>query len=170
MLAISLAAWIGYQQRPRERPAPREEAAEYSRKECARRLAAAGRALAMYAAEHEGVYPVLRTPAAVYEELLPLLAPYGVTRTQLVCPTSETTEGPEYVYHSYRGLGQETWPKWMEEKRAVTTASPPETWLLADYLGKDRPGPHAETGKAFNYLRADGAVRYHKGAPRQVYR
>lgn len=169
MIAVGIAVWVGLQQRPAPESTTVAEPVDHARQECARRLADVGRALSMYAADCDGVYPVTTNPAAAYGEFLPAIAPYGVVEEQLLCPISEQTDGPPYVYHSYLGLGELQWPRWMEAERTVTVASPAETWLMADALLKDQPGPHSKTHKAFNYLRADGAVRFHQGPPRQVY-
>ena len=170
MVAVGIAVWAGLQARPPQQPEPIEDPAQVARGVCAQRLADVGRALSAYAADHGGSYPVTSTPAATYDELFPALAPYGVTEGQLLCPVSEESGCPPYVYHSYLSRGDVQWPKWMPEKHIVTVKSAAETWLLADALIKDETGPHSETQKAFNYLRVDGSVLYREGAPRMVYK
>lgn len=167
--AVAIAVWTGLQSRAQEPAEDGVDPAAVAREECARRLREIGRAMTAYAGDHEGLYPVLSTPAATHDELLPLLSRYGINAAQLLCPVSEETGGPPYVCHSYRSRGEVNWPKWMPEEHVVTSASGPGTWLVADALVRDKPGPHSDFQKAFNYLRADGSVRFHEGAPREVY-
>jgi len=170
VVAVAIAVWTGLEDRPPEQPESTAKPADRAVEVCARRLAAVGLALAAYAQDHDGFYPVTTTPAATYNELLPVLASYGVSERELLCPVSERTGGPFYVYHSYLRRGDIEWPKWMAEQHVVTGESPPDTWLMADALIKDDPGPHSETQKAFNYLCVDGSVHFRSGAPRMVYK
>ncbi len=170
LAAVSIAVWTGMQNRLEQPAEPVAEPIDTARQVCAQRLADVGRALAAYAEDYEGAYPLTSTPAATYDELLPLLEPHGISAQQLLCPTSAAVGGPPYVYHSYLSRGGVDWPKWMPDQHVVTSASSPDTWLLADALERGKPGPHSETQKAFNYLRADGSVKFHQGQPRAVYR
>jgi hypothetical protein len=147
-------------------PAPSEAA----RRICAERLAKLGKALRLYAADHGGAFPAAPTPGDSDTFLPPRLKRHGVTAADCRCPTAEGPNGHPYLYQCYRERGSAPWPNWMPAKHAVTTHSPPETWLMSDYLSKDLPGPHSQTEKAFNYLRADGSVKFHTGRPRAVYR
>ena len=167
--AVAIAVWTGLQGRAQQSAEDEVDPAAVARDECATRLRRIGQAMTAYARDYDGLYPVLSTPAATYDELLPLLLRYGIGAEQLLCPVSEATGGPAYVCHSYRSRGEVNWPKWMPEEHVVTSASGPSMWLMADALVRDKPGPHAEFQKAFNYLRADGSVRFHEGAPRGVY-
>jgi hypothetical protein len=167
--AAAIAVWTGLQGRAQAPAEDEADAVAVAREECASRLRETGRALTAYAGDYDGLYPVLSTPAATYDELLPLLSSYGIGAQQLVCPVSEATGGPPYVCHSYRSRGEVNWPKWMPDEHIVTSASEPGTWLMADALIRDEPGPHSDFQKAFNYLRADGSVLFRQGAPREVY-
>ncbi len=156
--AVVIAARAGMQRR-----AP----ADTARQICAQRLARLGNALLAYAKDHDGRFPVADTPAQADSRLLPLLRTYGLTKEDFFCPSRP---GLPYVYHCYRRLGPGGWPRWMSEKHLVSLQSPAETWLMADYLSRDAPGPHSRKEKAFNYLRVDGSVRFQDGRPRDVYR
>jgi len=175
LAALAIAIWVGLKSRPASKPqrAPTPVAspsADDSRKICAERLARLGKALQLYAADTAGAYPVLPSPGEADVRLLPVLNRFGVTTKDFYCPIEEGPGGKPYVYHSYRAKGSGGWPNWMAEKHLVTRKSPADTWLMADYLGKDQPGPHSPTEKAFNILCADGSVKFHAGRPREVYK
>jgi len=170
LAAVAIAVWTGLQNRVEQQAEPVPEPVDTARQVCAQRLADVGRALAAYAEDYDGAYPLTSTPAATYDELLPLLEPHGISAEQLLCPVSEAVGGPPYVYHSYLSRGGVDWPKWMPDEHVVTSESPPETWLMADAVERGKPGPHSETQKAFNYLCANGSVRFRQGQPREVYR
>jgi len=141
-----------------------------SRAACAGQLARLGRALRLYADGYDGAFPVTQAAGHADRDLLPLLGAWGITRQDLYCPTLAMAEAHPYTYHCYASRGPGDWPKWMPEEHTVTTGSPPEAWLMADYLARDANGPHSPTEKAFNYLCVDGHVRFKIGRPRDVYR
>lgn len=161
--AVALAIWSGWQDRS---PAPPPRRTDDSRVECAARLARIGKALCVYATDHDGRYPVADTPGDTEARLLPLLRDHGVRRQDLRCPAR-----PEfaYTYHCYSARGTHDWPRWMLDEHIVTADSPPGAWLLSDHVMRDQPGPHSPTEKAFNYLCADGRVAFHVGRPREIY-
>jgi hypothetical protein len=166
LAAAALAYWSVRHTAPPAGPTP-GPAPEV--KVCAERLQKLGRALALYAGDHDGAFPVLPTPDHADKRLPALPAKQKVTPDVLRCPTSEPS-GPPYVYHCYRKLGPGEWPRWMAPKHRVTQSSPPGTWLAADHVRRDDPGPHSATEKAFNYLTVDGRVTFRVGRPREVYR
>ncbi len=175
LAALAIAIWVGLKSRPAPKPQPPTTpvaamSADGSRKLCADRLARLGKALQLYAADHAGAYPVLPGPGEADVRLLPLLKRFGVTTKDLYCPVEEGPGGKPYAYHSYRAKGAGGWPNWMAEKHLVVRKSPADTWLMADYLGKDQRGPHSPTERAFNFLCADGSVKFHTGRPREVYK
>jgi len=140
-----------------------------ARSRCAQQLTKLGRALRLYAADHEGRFPVTETPAAADDSLLPVLSQWAVARDDFHCPAFAGPDSPPYTYHCYRNLGSGDWPNWMPDEHIVTTESPPGTWLMADYLARDTNGPHSTTEKAYNYLCVDGRVHFKIGRPRDVY-
>ena len=151
----------------RPRPAPQPPALPDTTATCAQRLARVGQALRLYAQDHEGWFPIAPTAAEAEEHLLRHLADPEALKGDLRCPARPQRP---YVYHSYHARGPGAWPNWMADEHIVTPASPPDTWLMADFIERDRPGPHSETQKAFNFLRVDGSVQFHAGRPREVYR
>jgi hypothetical protein len=137
--------------------------------ECRQRLTRLGKALRMYADDNKGAFPIGETPAAADQWLPVFLTEYDMTEADFRCPTAGPA-GPPYVYHCYKALDGTNWPRWMAEKHLVTLKSPPDTWLAADYIRRDGNGPHSQTEKAFNYLTADGRVKFQGGRPRDVYK
>ena len=133
---------------------------------CARRLARLGQALRAYAQDYGGRFPVAETPSHADRHLLPLLEGHGVRKDDFRCPARPWLP---YVYHCYERRGSGNWPSWMPEKHVVTVESTPDTWLIADPVLRNRPGPHSNTQKAFNYLSVDGRVRFYTGRPREIY-
>jgi len=175
--ALGIAVWVGLSTRTHQgsAPAPPPPPAtgpttDRAREVCAARLAKLGEALRLYAADHSGAYPITETPGDSDVRLLPCLKRHGMTSGDFRCPTAGTAGGEPYVYHCYRHKGSSGWPNWMAEEHVVTRKSPAGTWLMSDYVLRDAPGPHSQTDKAFNYLRADGSVKLHVGRPREVYR
>lgn len=151
----------------RPQPAPQSPGLPDTTATCAARLERVGQALRIYAQDHEGWFPITPTAAEGEGRLLEDLAEHGVSEGDLRCPARP--ESP-YVYHNYRALGPGAWTNWMADEHLVTPDSPDETWLMADSIERDRPGPHSETLKAFNFLRVDGSVQFHAGRPREVYK
>jgi hypothetical protein len=175
--AMGIAVWVGLSTHSRQTrvPAPAAapaggERADRDRRVCAERLAKLGKALRLYAADHGGAFPITETPGESEVRLLPCLKRYGAVSEGFRCPTAETAGGKPYVYHSYRRRDSREWPNWMAEEHIVTRKSPAGTWLMSDYLARDAPGPHSQTEKALNALRADGSVEFHVGRPREVYK
>ncbi len=158
--AVAVAVLVG----ANLRPSPDE-----GRAQCAQQLARLGRALGLYAADHEGRFPITATPAAADEDLLPALGAWGVARRDFHCPALAGPDSPPYTYHCYENRGSGDWPRWMPEKHIVTSDSPRDSWLMADYLARDTKGPHSQTEKAYNYLCVDGRVHFRAGRPRDVY-
>lgn len=169
--AIIIAVWSGMQQRPAAShdadDAGSAASAETTRELCASRLAKLGKALRLYADDHDGCFPVADTPARADRQLLPLLQEHGIAKQDFRCPAR--TEVP-YAYHCYRSRGRADWPNWMVEEHVVAMDSAPDTWLMADCLLRGMTGPHSTTEKAFNYLCVDGRVEFHAGRPRGVYK
>lgn len=173
--ALGIAVWVGLSSRSRQAspPAPApvaQQAADRAREVCEARLAKLGKALRLYAADHGGAYPITETPGDSDVRLLPGLKRYGVSSGDFRCPTAEAAGGEPYVYHCYRHKDSREWPNWMADRHIVTRRSPGGTWLMSDYVLRDAPGPHSQTEKAFNTLRADGSVKFHVGRPREVYK
>lgn len=137
---------------------------------CAGQLARLGRALRLYADDHDGRFPVAKNPGNADRDLLPLLGDWGIAHQDLYCPALPMADAQPYAYHCYGSRGPGDWPKWMPEEHIVTTDSPPDAWLMADHLARDTNGPHSPTEKAFNYLCVDGHVRFKIGRPRDVYK
>jgi len=176
VVAVMIAVWSGEHSHAPSAPANaarpqpnRQTGGDQTRAVCAAQLEKLGQALRLYAADHRGQFPLTPTPAVADQELLPALQARGGTRGMFHCPALGP-DGAPYLYHCYQSPGADRWPKWMPATHVVTVKSPTGTWLMSDYLARDRPGPHSQTEKAFNYLCADGHVRFHLGSPRQVYR
>ena len=167
-VGVGLALWVG---RP-QAPAPEPTTLPLSQddvKLCAQRLGKLGKALRLYADDNDGAFPIGETPANADAWLPKRLKKQGVAQADLRCPTTGEG-GPPYVYHCYRELGGNNWPRWMPEEHVVTKDAEPGTWLAADVIDRDEPGPHSSIDKAFNYLTVDGRVTFRIGRPREVYR
>ena len=162
-----VAALVLVMRGSRKQSAPHVVAPPDTRQICAQRLAEIGQALRAYAEDYDGHFPVTPSPAQADVRLRPLLGDHGLQRDDFRCPAREYYP---YVYHCYHSLGPGPWPNWMLKKHFATLKSPPSTWLMADYLERDKPGPHSQTEKALNYLCVDGRVRFHAGRPREVYK
>jgi hypothetical protein len=159
--ALAIAVWSGRRSRPLDTT---------DRQLCAAQLRTLGQALRVYAADAEGKFPVAPTPDGADRELLPLLRGREVTGETFFCPALAEHMRRPYVYHCYKERGDGPWPKWMPDEHVVSTDSPADTWLMADYLARGAPGPHSATEKAFNHLCIDGRVSFRVGQPREVYK
>ncbi len=159
--AVAVAVVVGTGLRPSQ---------DDDRAACADRLARLGRALRLYADDHDGRFPVTRTPGNSDRDLLPVLGEWGIARQDLYCPALAIADAQPYTYHCYESRGASDWPKWMPDEHIVTTDSPSDAWLMADYLARGTNGPHSQTEKAYNYLCVDGHVCFKIGRPRDVYK
>ena len=158
--AVGVAVWSGEQRAAPSRPSDNTQGI------CAARLGRLGQALRVYAQDHDDRFPVAQTASRADGYLFPLLEAQGVTEEDFRCPARPAFP---YVYHCYEKRGAGDWPRWMPEQHVVVLDSPPNTWLMADYLPRHTPGPHSQTAKAFNYLCVDGHAAFHVGRPRDVY-